>query len=123
MKNERINRNTILLMWFLVGLGCLYIFHMYVIGNYTIAFYDVGTDGKDQYIMWYNGIVNSLRDGNFSPWDFRNGFGMNTMGHPDSDLYSGCDLRTGAYHLVYGVDGDFPYFCSGNAVLLVSVRI
>ena len=81
MKNERINRNTILLMWFLVGLGCLYIFHMYVIGNYTIAFYDVGTDGKDQYIMWYNGIVNSLRDGNFSPWDFRNGFGMNTMGH------------------------------------------
>ena len=81
MKNERINRNTILLMWFLVGLGCLYIFHMYIIGNYTIAFYDVGTDGKDQYIMWYNGIVNSLRDGNFSPWDFRNGFGMNTMGH------------------------------------------
>ena len=81
IKNERINRNTILLMWFLVGLGCLYIFHMYVIGNYTIAFYDVGTDGKDQYIMWYNGIVNSLRDGNFSAWDFRNGFGMNTMGH------------------------------------------
>lgn len=46
MKNERINRNTILLMWFLVGLGCLYIFHMYVIGNYTIAFYDVGDRWK-----------------------------------------------------------------------------
>lgn len=81
MKNNRIHRNTLLMIWFLTGLGCLYIFHMYVIGNYTIAFYDVGTDGKDQYIMWYNGIVNSLRDGNFSAWDFRNGFGMNTMGH------------------------------------------
>ena len=81
MKSEGRDRNTILMIWFLVGLGCLYIFHMYTIGDYTIAFYDVGTDGKDQYIMWYNGIVNSIRDGNFSAWDFRNGFGMNTMGH------------------------------------------
>ena len=81
MKSEKRDRNTILMIWFLIGLGCLYIFHMYTIGDYTIAFYDVGTDGKDQYIMWYNGIVNSIRDGNFSPWDFRNGFGMNTMGH------------------------------------------
>ena len=81
MKSEGRDWNTILMIWFLVGLGCLYIFHMYTIGDYTIAFYDVGTDGKDQYIMWYNGIVNSIRDGNFSAWDFRNGFGMNTMGH------------------------------------------
>ena len=81
MKSEGRDRNTILMIWFLIGLGCLYIFHMYTIGDYTIAFYDVGTDGKDQYIMWYNGIVNSIRDGNFSEWDFRNGFGMNTMGH------------------------------------------
>ena len=81
MKSEGKDRNTILMIWFLIGLGCLYIFHMYTIGDYTIAFYDVGTDGKDQYIMWYNGIVNSIRDGNFSEWDFRNGFGMNTMGH------------------------------------------
>ena len=81
MKSEGRDRNTILMSWFLIGLGCLYIFHMYTIGDYTIAFYDVGTDGKDQYIMWYNGIVNSIRDGNFSAWDFRNGFGMNTMGH------------------------------------------
>lgn len=81
MKSKGRNRNTILMSWFLIGLGCLYIFHMYTIGDYTIAFYDVGTDGKDQYIMWYNGIVNSIRNGNFSAWDFRNGFGMNTMGH------------------------------------------
>ena len=81
IKSEGRDRNTILMIWFLIGLGCLYIFHMYTIGDYTIAFYDVGTDGKDQYIMWYNGIVNSIRDGNFSAWDFRNGFGMNTMGH------------------------------------------
>lgn len=80
-KKEGIDKRTLMLIWFLIGLGCLYIFHMYVIGDYTIAFYDVGTDGKDQYIMWYNGIVNSIRDGNFSAWDFRNGFGMNTMGH------------------------------------------
>lgn len=80
-KNERINGNTLLLAWLLIGLGCLVVFHIYIAGGYTVAFYDVGTDGKDQYIMWYNGIVNSLRDGNFSAWDFRNGFGMNTMGH------------------------------------------
>ena len=81
VKNERINRKTILLLWALIAAGCLVIFHIYILGNYTVAFFDVGTDGKDQYIMWYNGIVNSIRDGNFSAWDFRNGFGMNTMGH------------------------------------------
>ncbi len=80
-KTTRFHWQTLLLIWMIVGAGCLYIFHMYLLGNLTVAYFDFGTDGKDQYMMWYNGIVNSFRNGNFSTWDFRNGFGMNTMGH------------------------------------------
>lgn len=71
----------------MTGIVCLAVFHSFLIGNDTIAFYDAGSDTKDQYLMWYNGIVNAIRNGDFSTWDFSNGFGVNTMGHPLTDIF------------------------------------
>lgn len=54
--------------------ACL-IYYQYVFGNSIFLFNDIGADTQQQYIMQYNTIVNHLRSGNFSLWDFSNGFG------------------------------------------------
>ena len=61
----------------LLAAACVFIFHTYLFGNETLVFSDIGSDTKEQYIMWYNGIANSIRSGSFSLWDFRNGLGVN----------------------------------------------
>ncbi|MDD3797490.1 MAG: YfhO family protein, partial [Lachnospiraceae bacterium] len=70
---------TLLWLWLLILGGCLLIFHSFLLGNETLVFADVGSDTKQQYIMWYNGIVNHLREGSFAAWDFNNGFGVNEL--------------------------------------------
>ena len=65
----------------LIILGaCLLIFQSYIFGNETFVFGDIGSDTKQQYLMQYNTIVNHLRNGSFSLWDFNNGFGVNMFG-------------------------------------------
>ncbi len=86
-RTAKIEWKTLKWLWLITGIVCLAVFHSFLIGNETIAFYDAGSDTKDQYLMWYNGIVNALRDGSFSTWDFSNGFGVNTMGYPLTDLF------------------------------------
>lgn len=64
--------------WFLV-LAVLFssalIYYQYLFGSSVFLFNDIGADTQQQYIMQYNTIVNHLRSGNFSLWDFSNGFG------------------------------------------------
>lgn len=65
----------------LIILGaCLLVFQSYLFGNETFVFGDIGSDTKQQYLMQYNTIVNHLRNGSFSLWDFNNGFGVNMFG-------------------------------------------
>ena len=52
-------------------------FRNYLLGNELMIFNDVGSDTWQQYIMNYTDIVNHLRDGSFSFWDFNNGLGIN----------------------------------------------
>lgn len=73
------DRKTLLWLWLLILGGCLLVFHNYILGNETLVFGDVGSDTKNQYIMWYNSVVNHLREGTFSGWDFNNGFGVNVF--------------------------------------------
>ena len=42
-----------------------------------MVFNDIGSDTWQQYIMNYTAIVNDIRDGSFSLWDFSNGMGVN----------------------------------------------
>lgn len=73
------DRRTLLWLWLLILGGSLLVFHNYILGNETLVFGDVGSDTKNQYIMWYNTVVNHLREGSFSGWDFNNGFGVNVF--------------------------------------------
>ncbi len=50
-------------------------YHQYIIGKNVFLFNDIGSDTAEQYIMQYSSIVNHIRNGNFSLWDFTNGFG------------------------------------------------
>ena len=46
----------------------------YVFGNRFLAFgtfADVGSDTVQQYLMHYHSVVNHIRDGNVSFWDFQ----------------------------------------------------
>ena len=69
---------TLVCLWGLILAAGLLIFHNYILGNECMVFGDVGSDTKQQYIMWYNGIANQLRHGGLSSWDFHDGFGINT---------------------------------------------
>ncbi len=69
---------TLLWLWGLILGAALLIFHNYILGNECLVFGGVGSDTKQQYIMWYNGIANQLRNGGLSSWDFHDGFGINT---------------------------------------------
>lgn len=81
-QNGKLEKRTILWLLVLLGAACLFLFHGFVLGNDVLVFSDTGSDMKDQYIMQYNSIVNHLRAGDFSLWDFSNGLGSNAFVMP-----------------------------------------
>lgn len=64
-------------LFLLLSASCSFIFRDYLYGNDLMIFNDIGSDTWQQYIMNYTSIVNHLRDGRFSLWDFNNGLGIN----------------------------------------------
>ena len=61
----------------ILSVSCCFMFRDYLFGNELMIFNDIGSDTWQQYIMNYTSIVNHLRNGNFSLWDFNNGLGIN----------------------------------------------
>lgn len=57
-------------------LSSVFIYWEFLFGDYYLAFNDVGSDTWQQYVMHYHTVVNHLRAGDFSFWDFNNGFGV-----------------------------------------------
>ena len=72
ISREQKTRLLLLLVLFVSG---LIVYRNYIFGNELLVFSDVGGDTLEQYTMHYATIVNHLREGNFSLWDFNNGFG------------------------------------------------
>ena len=64
-------------LFLLLSASCSFMFRDYLYGNDLMIFNDIGSDTWQQYIMNYTSIVNHLRDGSFSLWDFNNGLGIN----------------------------------------------
>ena len=64
-----------ILLSILVLVTACIVYHQYIMGDYVFLFTDIGSDTTEQYIMHYSSIVNHIRNGNFSLWDFTNGFG------------------------------------------------
>ena len=78
-KGMKLNKEsqTRLLLLAALFVSCLFIFRSYLFGDSVLVFDDVGGDTWQQYTMHYASIVNHLRAGNFSLWDFTNGMGTN----------------------------------------------
>ena len=79
---EKTRKRSLITMLVLLAVmlaGCLLIFHNYMFGNDVMVYGGVGSDTKQQYIMWYNGIVNRLRAGDLAAWDFHNGMGISQL--------------------------------------------
>ena len=64
----------ILLSVFILLTACV-VYHQYIFGGSFFLFRDIGSDTAEQYIMHYSSVVSHIRSGNFSLWDFSNGFG------------------------------------------------
>lgn len=72
---EKCRKHPKLVLAIAIAVSAVIVYYQYVFGNYIFMFNDIGSDTQQQYIMQYNTIVNHLRDGNISFWDFNNGFG------------------------------------------------
>ncbi len=71
---------------FLVGMmlffSALIIYHRFLFGDGLWVFMDpdIGADTIQQYLPHYHTIINHIREGNFTFWDFNNGFGTSMFG-------------------------------------------
>ena len=70
---------SLLILWAMTAVSCLVIFFPFLFGDKLAVFNDAGSDTRQQYLMQYATIVNHLKDGNFSFWDFNNGFGTSML--------------------------------------------
>ena len=78
---------TRLLLLAALFFSCLFIFRQYIFGDMVMVFDDVGGDTWQQYTMYYADIVNHIRTGTFSLWDFNNGIGINLFAFLQADPF------------------------------------
>ena len=71
------DRRVRLLVLAALAVTCLVVFRSYLFGQDVMVFNDIGSDTWQLYTMQYASIINHLREGTFSIWDFTNGFGIN----------------------------------------------
>ena len=82
-RDKRQKIRTVLILEVLLFFSGLLIYSQFVFGDRFLAFgtfADVGSDTVQQYLMHYHSVVNHIRDGNVSFWDFNNGFGVADAG-------------------------------------------
>ena len=77
MSEAKTCRRTIMILTGVILVSGLIIFWKFIVGNQILAYTDIGSDTYDQYLMSYQTIINHLKTGNFSLWDFKNGYGSN----------------------------------------------
>lgn len=105
MKRITKDSKTRLLLLAALFFSCLFIFRQYLFGDSVLVYDDVGGDTWQQYTMYYADIVNHIRAGNFSLWDFNNGIGMNlfTILQVDPSMILICLIGVvlGPAHMLY----------------------
>ena len=106
-------------LFLLLSASCSFMFRDYLYGNDLMIFNDIGSDTWQQYIMNYTSIVNHLRDGSFSLWDFNNGLGINQFNFnlfdPFLMLLYGAGVILGPAHMLLYINviqilAGNPYF-------------
>ena len=68
-----------LLVVLLLLVSAVFIYRRFIFGDELWVFVglDIGSDTVQQYLQHYHTIVNHIREGTFTFWDFNNGFGTN----------------------------------------------
>lgn len=98
-------KKTRLLLLAALFVSSLFIFRRYLFGNEIMAFNDIGGDTMQLYTMQYASVINHIREGNFSFWDFTNGFGINYFnlnpGDPSFLLLVGIGVILGPDHMLF----------------------
>lgn len=98
------NARALCFLLIILGVSCCFMFRDYLFGNELMIFNDIGSDTWQQYIMNYTSIVNHLRDGSFSLWDFNNGLGINQFNFnlfdPFLMLLYGAGIVLGPAHML-----------------------
>lgn len=88
----------------LLFVSCCIMFRSYLFGNEMMVFDDIGSDTWQQYTMHYASIINHLRSGTFSFWDFTNGLGTSmfslNMFDPTLILLYGLGVILGPAHMM-----------------------
>lgn len=104
-KNTVGNWRPLCILAILLLASGLLIYWKYIFGNQLFVFNDIGSDTMQQYVMHYQTIINHVKDGNFSFWDFNNGFGTNmfqlNLFDPTLDILYLLGILTGTEHLLY----------------------
>lgn len=102
---KRRDQKTKLLLLAMLFASGLCIYWRYIFGGDLPVFNDSGNDTWQQYTMHYHTIVNHIRSGSFSWWDFTNGFGTNMFNlnlfDPSLILLYLLGVITGPEHMVY----------------------
>lgn len=70
-------KKTMMILTGLILVSGLIIFWKFIFGNQILAYTDIGSDTYDQYLMNYQSMIHHIKNGNFSLWDFKNGYGSN----------------------------------------------
>lgn len=88
----------------LLLVSCCIMFRSYLFGEEMMVFDDIGSDTWQQYTMHYASIINHLRSGTFSFWDFTNGLGTSmfslNMFDPTLILLYGIGVILGPAHMM-----------------------
>lgn len=97
------------ILFCMMAFSCILMFWDYLFGNQLMIFNDVGSDTWQQYIMNYTAIVNDIRDGSFSLWDFSNGMGVNLFNFnlfdPFLMILYGLGVVLGPAHMLMFING------------------
>ncbi len=100
--NQEFSAQAALIVLLLVS-SCV-MFGNYLFGNEMMVFDDIGSDTWQQYTMHYASIINHLRSGTFSFWDFTNGLGTSmfslNMFDPTLILLYGIGVILGPAHMM-----------------------
>lgn len=103
MKKVHINKKSVLILFGILLPTCMFIFKNFLFGNQVLAYADIGSDTYDQYLPFYQSLIHHIRQGNFSLWDFYNGYGTNmyimNMFDPFLDMIYLWGVVFGAKHI------------------------
>lgn len=77
MSKAKTSKKTMMILTGLILVSGLIIFCKFIFGNQILAYTDIGSDTYDQYLMSYQSLIHHMKNGNFSLWDFKNGYGSN----------------------------------------------